>query len=133
MKHNGWKNQATSILAEWISSSHMQVMIRQSGAECLAIATDNEETNRQCIVDALSALFAERMPHVLSKRLSGLIEDGTSDDPDSFAPVLAIVGFELVDWFQIALHWAEVITPGAFDDDASGDLSGDPFTPNLGD
>ena len=132
-KHNGWTNEATSLLAEWISNSHLQVMIRQSGADCMQISADNDVDDRQCIVDALPNLFAERMPHVLSKRLTSLIKDGTGDDPDSFAPVLAVIGFDLVDWKQIALHWAEVITPGAFDDDASGELSDDPFNPYMGD
>jgi|3_EtaG_2_1085321.scaffolds.fasta_scaffold02766_12 hypothetical protein len=133
MRNNGWKNEATRIMAEWIAHSTMTDAIRDSGVEGIALAQKQMAgVERDTVVDALTNLFAERMPHVLEKRLTSLIEDGCSDDPDSFTVVLAVVGFDMVDWLQIATHWAEVITPGAFDDDASGDSPDDPLYP-IGD
>ena len=115
MQHNGWHDKATAEMANWIACSSFQLLIHETGEQCIALAVSEGCEERDEIVEALSRFLSKRLPAILGSRLHGLRAE-CMEDPDSFVFPLATLGLAQVDWQQIGRHWAEVVCPLGDDD-----------------
>ena len=105
MRLDGWTNEETQVVAQWVTSSGVAEILAEGAVQY------EQEADRARAQLSLCMDLVELIPTKMASMLKGTLRDTDPCGPIGFIPPLATLSLARVDWLQLAEHWAQNLLP----------------------